>query len=257
MQELKYAGKTDVGRERKLNEDVFYVGPVWEGKPQVLALVCDGMGGEAFGDVASAAGCEAIVAYVKEHGEMEDYQELMLQAFISGHSRLREIHRERKRSNIYTVVTGALVDPVSGKAYYGHVGDTRLYLLADGDLKQITKDHSDVGEWEWSGQLTEEEAMKHFMRPEVRRALGGKEIDERGCTIYGHEPYLETGVIELPERYSILVASDGLFDLVFRKDSQAIMERDAPVEERVQGLIDAANSAGGKDNVTVVIVEKA
>lgn len=257
MLELKYAGKTDVGRKREHNEDTFYVGLPWEGNPHVFALVCDGMGGESFGDVASDEGLKTIVEYVKEHGDIEDYQELMLQAFLSGHNRLKEIQHERKVSNIFTVVTGVLVDPVTGKAYYGHVGDTRLYMLANGDLKQITKDQSEVGELEWHGYITEEEAMNHGMRPLVDRALGFKELDERGCIECENEQYFATGILELPERFSLLVASDGLFDLVFRKDSQAILERNASLEERVQGLIDAANNAGGKDNVTVVVVENA
>jgi protein serine/threonine phosphatase len=254
MLELRYAGNTDVGRMRELNEDTYYVGQVWENKPQVLGIVFDGMGGESYGDVASATAREAIVKYIKEHPEETDYQELMLQAFVYGNEELRKEQHEHDRSNIYTVVTGMLVDPATQKGYYGHVGDTRLYMLANGELKQITKDHSDVGEMEWSGELTEEQAMKHYLRPEVRRALGGEKVDDRGFTEF-KKPYLETGSLELPEKFSLLLASDGLFDMVFKKDSKAILEQNVPLEERVQGLIDAANNAGGKDNVTVVVVE--
>ena len=137
-----------------------------------------------------------------------------------------------------------------GHAIAGHVGDTRLYKLRDGRIDKVTRDHSPVGEREDSHEISELEAMHHPRRNEVYRDVGSD----------AHEPgdpgFVDLHEIPFESDAALLLCSDGLTDLIDSSAIQQIVERSAgrPLQV-VKGLIDAANAAGGKDNVSVVYVE--
>ncbi|HEY1020806.1 MAG TPA: hypothetical protein VGE06_00775, partial [Flavisolibacter sp.] len=146
------------------------------------------------------------------------------------------------------VLTVALVDVENNQFYYAHVGDTRLYLLRDQSLVKVTKDHSFVGFLEDSGRLTEQEAMAHPKRNEINKALGfDPQLDLK-------EDYIETGSSPFLPGDMLMLCSDGLTDLVSNREMTAILLSGNTISEKAQALVDAANVAGGKDNITVVIV---
>jgi PPM family protein phosphatase len=138
----------------------------------------------------------------------------------------------------------------NGRATVGHVGDTRLYVLSPGKIRKITRDHSPVGEREDRGELSERDAMRHPRRNEVFRDVGSSphRPDDAG--------FIEISEIQLTPDSALLLASDGLTDLVPSAEIRNIVEGHAgEPETAVAALIAAANAAGGKDNITAVLVE--
>jgi hypothetical protein len=147
------------------------------------------------------------------------------------------------------VLTLAVIDIQNNQFYYAHVGDTRLYLLRDNSLIKISKDHSFVGFLEDSGRLTEEAAMDHPKRNEINKALGFN------AQISKDPDFVETGQSPFLPGDTLLICSDGLTDLVDKKLITAILTSSGSIQDKGQKLIDAANSKGGKDNITVVLVQ--
>ena len=145
------------------------------------------------------------------------------------------------------VLTVALVE--DDIVTVGHVGDSRLYLLRPGEIHKITHDHSPVGEREDRGELSEAEAMRHARRNEIYRDVGSSERDP-------DDPgFIEMETFPMPSDGVLLLCSDGLTDLVSSAEIRAGVERYAPdFDAAIHALIDAANHAGGKDNITIVIV---
>jgi PPM family protein phosphatase len=147
------------------------------------------------------------------------------------------------------VVTLAMVDVNNNQFYYTHVGDTRLYLLRDQSLVKVTKDHSFVGFLEDSGRLSEMEAMSHPKRNEINKALGfDAQMDMK-------DDYIETGSSPFLPGDMLLLCSDGLTDLVNNETMTSILAASKTLADKGEALINAANNAGGKDNITVVLVK--
>jgi hypothetical protein len=142
-----------------------------------------------------------------------------------------------------------LADIPNNKFYYAHVGDTRLYLLRDNTLVKQTKDQSFVGFLEDTGRLTEEAAMTHPKRNEINKALG---FDP---SIPIHSDYIETGESPFLPGDSILLCSDGLTDMINSSEITSILLKNTSLQKKGKELIEAANNAGGKDNITVVLVQ--
>jgi PPM family protein phosphatase len=147
------------------------------------------------------------------------------------------------------VLTLAVVDIENNQFYYAHVGDTRLYLLRDNSLVKVSKDHSFVGFLEDSGRLSEESAMRHPKRNEINKALGfGKQIET--------EPeYIQTGQSPFLPKDILLLCSDGLTDMVNHGDITSILLQKGSLEDKATKLVEVANDHGGKDNITVVLVQ--
>jgi hypothetical protein len=147
------------------------------------------------------------------------------------------------------VLTLAVVDLTYNQFYYAHVGDTRLYLLRDLTLVKVTRDDSFVGFLEDSKRLSEEEAMKHPKRNEINKALG---FDPNIGAI---SDYIETGISPFLPGDTLLLCSDGLTDMIDSKTITSILTSKQKIAQKAKALIDSANDAGGKDNVTVVLVQ--
>jgi len=157
--------------------------------------------------------------------------------------------QDRDLESMACVATMALVDITNNQFYYAHVGDTRLYLLRDGSLIKISKDHSFVGFLEDSGRITETAAMNHPKRNEINKALGfTTQIDT-------DEAFIETGQSPFLPGDMLLLCSDGLTDLVDKAQITTIVNGTGSLDEKAGALINAANTNGGKDNVTVVLVK--
>jgi len=230
---LVAAGVTDVGRVRDGNEDDF----LDQANRLGLVAVADGMGGHRAGEVASATALEALRAAVASGQPLRDAIEGANDAVLEKSVSDQELH------GMGTTLTAGMLGS-DGYLVVGHVGDSRAYLVRDGELTQITNDHSLVEEMVRGGELTPEQAEVHPRRSIITRALGidpQVEVDEYP--------------IELQPGDRILFCSDGLTTMVRPDEIASILSREREPKRAAQLLVDAANAAGGEDNITAVIVE--
>jgi serine/threonine protein phosphatase PrpC len=226
------AHKTDTGRQRHANEDSYFA-------RSPLFAVADGMGGAQAGEVASriAAGAFERRTRVSAQDPAEGQLEEIAQEAN------REIHQlaqeDSSRAGMGTTLTAAMVrnDEVS----FGHVGDSRAYVLRGGQLKRLTKDHSLVEELRRQGRLTEEQAEEHPQRSIITRALGP-------------EPSVNVDTMTFPARDGdvFLLCSDGLTTMVSDDEIHQILVSSRSLRSAVNKLVEAANRAGGRDNITAV-----
>jgi len=224
------AYKTDTGRQRNANEDSYFVhAPVF--------AVADGMGGAQAGEVASRIAAGAFEQGVDEKASAEG----QLKEIAEGAN--RQIHdlaqKDSSRAGMGTTLTAALVR--GDEVALGHVGDSRAYVLRDGQLKRLTKDHSLVEELRRQGRLTEEQAEEHPQRSIITRALGP-------------EPEVNVDTMTYPAKNGdvFLLCSDGLTTMVSDEEIQKIMLEARTLRSAVNKLVDAANGMGGRDNITAV-----
>ncbi len=225
------AHKTDTGRQRQANEDSYYA-------KAPLFAVADGMGGAQAGEVASriAAG-----AFERGPRNVDATAEGQLEEIAQKAN--REIHRlaqeDSSRAGMGTTLTAAMLR--DDEVAFGHVGDSRAYLLRDGQLKRLTKDHSLVEELRRQGRLTEEQAEEHPQRSIITRALGP-------------EPSVNVDTMTFPARDGdvFLLCSDGLTTMVSDEEIRGILVNSKKLRAAVNRLVEAANRGGGRDNITAV-----
>jgi serine/threonine protein phosphatase PrpC len=242
-----YFGLTDVGQVRSNNEDTFIAQKTADNR-YIIASVIDGVGGYAGGEVAAALAREEIIKHMNSGNS--DIVPTMINAFkLASKTIYNRKRQEKELESMACVATLAMVDAENNKFYYAHVGDTRLYLLRDGSLVKISKDHSFVGFLEDSGRLSESAAMNHPKRNEINKALGFDVL------IDTDDAYIETGESPFLSGDMLLLCSDGLTDLVDKDGIVSIITQNTSLQEKASQLIKAANNNGGKDNVTVVLVQ--
>lgn len=242
-----FYGLTDTGKQRQNNEDAFIAQPGADGK-YVIACVIDGVGGYSGGEIAAALARESVLQRLaKPSGQIIP---LIIDAFNIANQKIwEEKQTVKQHNNMACVATLAVVDLETNQFYYAHVGDTRLYLLRDGSLVKITHDQSFVGFLEESGRLSEKEAMNHPKRNEIDKALGFKNTGDKSGE------FIETGQSPFLPGDMLLLCSDGLTDLVDKASIKDIVSTGDSLKTKCTQLIDAANHNGGKDNITVVLVE--
>jgi len=253
---LKATHKCNVGRIRSRNEDSTFIFTAEGGgqeplPPFGLYIVADGMGGHHAGHEASRNVSRLVARYVMERiylpliqasiGLPSDHQEpindVMLDAVQAANKR---IHNNEPEKDSGTTLTAALI--IGRRLYVAHVGDSRAYLLVDGELKQITKDHSYIQRLQDTGQITEEEAAIHPQRNVLYRAVG-----------QGDELEIDAFTQTLPQRGQLIICSDGLWGLVPNDRIQEVLEQESSLEDKSSRLVDIALAAGGHDNVSVVL----
>jgi protein phosphatase len=223
---------TDVGRVRDGNEDGYRI----DARTGLLA-VADGMGGHVGGEIASAIALEALVAAVANGRPIRDAIAEANDAVIE------KADTDQNLRGMGTTLTAATLAS-GGTLLVGHVGDSRAYLVRAGQIAQITDDHSLVEEMVQRGQLTPEQAEVHPQRSIVTRAIG---ID----------PDIEVDVypVELHPGDRVLLCSDGLTDMVRAEAIGRILAREPDGQRAAEQLIDAANAAGGNDNITALVID--
>jgi protein phosphatase len=223
--------KTDTGRQRRDNEDSAYA-------RAPLFVVADGMGGAQAGEVASQL---AIEAFAQELPDGTHVEQRLAERVREANRRIHERARaDREHAGMGTTLTAAYLDQTC--LVIAHVGDSRAYLMRDGRLQRLTRDHSLVGELVERGKLTEEEAAEHPQRSIITRALGPEADVE-----------VDTWTYRVNAGDVLLLCSDGLTSMVSEDDVAAILARSEPLERAGDELIAAANAAGGRDNITVVL----
>src|SRR5881398_807424 len=248
---LKAVGLSHVGRQRQHNEDSFLVADQAQ-----LYLVADGMGGHAAGEIASRIAVDSIsefILHTKEddgtwpHAYDENFRRttnrLMAAVRMANTRVLEAMRKDARLRGMGTTVVACLAD--EDMMAFAHVGDSRAYLIRDGQLSRITNDHSWVFEQVQAGMLTEAEAEKHPLRNVITRALGGalsvnpdaSEIDCKPGDVY-------------------LLCSDGLTGMVPEEEILKLVSTNAgDLEKACRELIDMANERGGLDNVTAILVK--
>ncbi len=248
---LEAYGQTDVGRRRKLNEDSILVD-----EKAGLFAVCDGMGGHNAGEVASSMAVETLQGFIeKSLQEKEITWPYGLDVNLSFEgNRLKtaiklankKVFKAADSREEYTGMgTTAMAALVNGKTVtLGWAGDSRCYLFRGGALKQLSRDDSWVSAAWAEGILTAEEIEKHPLRNVITKAIGAKESLE--IDVIEHQ--LEAGDV-------VMLCSDGLHSMI---SDEAILNAVTPfpasLQDAAQKLIDAANEAGGKDNISVVLL---
>lgn len=242
MVRLLHAARTDVGMIRSGNEDNFAVDL---SETRGVFIVADGMGGHAAGEVASEMAVQIVLRDLNAVQNLTDAEASGMVGNALQHAN-RSIHdRTVTEVDKQGMGTTASVLLVSGTRYLiGQVGDSRVYLLRDGALSQLTKDHSYVQEQVDLGNLTPEQARYHPYSNVITRCVGASP---------DVEPDLYSGEVKLGDVF--LVASDGLTGMVDdRRLQQLLMARTVP-ERKVAALIAEANGRGGLDNITAIVVQ--
>ena len=221
---------TDIGQVREGNEDSYLL-------LDPLYAVADGMGGHRGGEVASSLALETVrKLFTAGEGTLTEQVEHANRAVYERSRSDREVQ------GMGTTLTAALVQ--DGTVRLAHVGDSRAYLLRDGRLQRLTKDHTLVARMVEDGEITEAEAETHPHRSIVTRALGVEaavQVDE--------------GILELHDGDRLLLCSDGLTGMVGHDRLEAILREVSDPQEAADALVRAANEAGGIDNITAVLLD--
>jgi PPM family protein phosphatase len=223
---------TDPGRKRRINEDSYVIAPP-------LFAVADGMGGAQAGEVASALAAGALEESGANGGGERRVAELIQEANRRVHERATT---DAATAGMGTTITAALVEP-DGRVVFGHVGDSRAYLLRDDKLEQLTNDHTLVAELVRRGELSPGEAQVHPQRSVITRALGtDPDVD------------VDTFAVDAQAGDVYLICSDGLSSMVDSRDIEEILRKHrADLAGASKALIQAANRGGGEDNITAVL----
>jgi PPM family protein phosphatase len=225
------AFRTDTGRQRSENEDSLFVrAPIF--------VVADGMGGAQAGEVASKTAADAFDRDLPEVSP----EQFLRETIETANRRIHELaHADPSRAGMGTTITAAIVDAQKEEVGIGHVGDSRAYRLRRGKLEQLTRDHSLVEEMRRKGQITDAQAEDHPQRSIITRALGP-------------EPEVEVDLQTVPAAPGdvFLLCSDGLTTMVGEERIAAILSATGTMRDAVRALIDEANAAGGRDNITAL-----
>ncbi|MEK6278496.1 MAG: Stp1/IreP family PP2C-type Ser/Thr phosphatase, partial [Actinomycetota bacterium] len=226
-----HAARSDTGRQRNANEDAYYA------RPPVF-VVADGMGGAQAGEVASQMATEA---FDRDLGSGEP--EALLREITQGANRRihEHAHQDSSRAGMGTTLTAAIVNAEDDSVAIGHVGDSRAYLLRGSKLERLTQDHSLVEELRRKGQLTDEQAEEHPQRSIITRALGPEEQVE-----------VDVRTVQTRTGDVFLICSDGLTTMVGEERIARILSGATSLDAAVRALVDEANRAGGRDNITAV-----
>lgn len=225
------AVRTDTGRQRNANEDSYFI-------RSPLFVVADGMGGAQAGEVASKAAAESFAGELPEASPERLLEETIERANRTIHELAR---KDPGLAGMGTTTTAAIVDLEAEEVAIGHVGDSRAYRLRGGRFEQLTRDHSLVEEMRRKGQLTDAQAEDHPQRSIITRALGP-------------EPEVQVDVQTVPAKDGdvFLICSDGLTTMLDDETISRVLLRATSLQAAVRALVDEANRAGGRDNITVV-----
>jgi serine/threonine protein phosphatase PrpC len=235
---MQIFAKTDIGKERKINEDFFYISDM---KDEIqLAILADGMGGYNAGEVASKTATQAVKEYIQKHFSKDDIEETIRQAIEYANRVVYDKAKKQKElDGMGTTLDVCLI--YNNKVYIGHTGDSRVYKIKHNEMQKITRDDSYVQTLIEDGTITKEEAFNHPKKNMITKALGC--MGDVVPNIY---------VENFEEKDIILMTSDGLTNMV--KEDEILKIINENPEEAVDKLIKKANDNGGYDNITVVII---
>lgn len=241
---MRTAFRSDIGRIRLVNEDRCWVADADDSLS--IAIVADGMGGHQAGDVASQLAVDTFRDAVQDMRRDIPFEEAKLQlrqAVLQANEVVFEMASQNEHyHNMGTTIVACMLFPDRG--LIGHIGDSRAYKLREGELKQLTEDHTLVNELAKTGQISREEAANHPRRNVLTRALGT-------------DPYVEVDVLSFSWKPGdlLVLCSDGLSNTVDEAGLlDTLADEEADLDAKADKLIELALLAGGEDNVTVVLL---
>jgi len=241
---MRIGAITDVGKQRRLNEDSYFV---YKNENLLGGMVADGMGGQNAGEVASAMATQIVKEYLmNEFNPDMDYMQmsdLIKYAFIEANDR---IYNYSKTNNDFegmgTTATLAII--YKNKLITAHVGDSRAYLVGKESITQITKDHSYVQELLSRGEITKEFADRHPARNYITRAVGSENSIKVDVVVSDYHDEV------------VLLCSDGLSNMLSDSQIIQIVEENENLQSAAEAMIRLANKKGGLDNITAVVFSK-
>lgn len=241
MERYIIANCTDTGRVRAVNEDSMVT---FESPNGHVVVVCDGMGGQNAGDVASQLAVTVIQDILTDNTFASPDEAISSSILAANQAILRRASQDLSLSGMGSTCVMLIIK--DGVVYYGSVGDSRIYYIANGMIQQLTKDQSYVQTLVDAGQLSPEDAERHQDKNQITNALGIESMTP---------PVLGTAITPV-QGSTFLLCSDGLSGMVPNHDILTIVSRsDVPLGERAKMLVNKANENGGADNVTVQLVE--
>ncbi len=235
---------SDIGMKRNKNQDAYYIS---DRDDMQLYIVADGMGGHRCGEIASSMALETVKEnFLKSTGKIHRKADAIKLIKESVEKANINIYLESKKiedcQGMGTTLTMAYI--YKNKILIGHVGDTRAYLIKDGDIRQVTEDHSYINELIKNGSISPEEAKTHPKKNMITRAVGSTSS-------------IEVDIIQ--EKYKsgdiLLLCSDGLFDMLDEDEISAVFKREKSMQIACEVLTNMANKKGGLDNITSIAIK--
>jgi len=235
---VQFAGVSDIGRMRETNEDSFCLDPVDDNRGAWLLAVADGIGGYRAGEVASRIAIQTVREHLQSGAG--DWLERLRGAITAAHARVVAASAsDGQWAGMATTLTAVVVE--GARLFWGHVGDSRAYLVQSGRLRLLTRDHSVAGELLAGGQIGEDAARSHPQRNLLTQALGIPGALE-----------VETGLTELRPGDWLILTTDGLTEVVRGEEIVHSAAESLVPEPLCERLVALANARGGPDNITVI-----
>ncbi|NCB91625.1 MAG: Stp1/IreP family PP2C-type Ser/Thr phosphatase [Clostridia bacterium] len=239
---MKSYSVTDVGQKRRENQDYVYASEQPIGNLPNLFVVADGMGGHNAGDFASCLAVNVLVEAAKKDMSFNPIKIIRHAIETANEQVYEQARQDPSKAGMGTTLV--VVTIVGYYAYVANVGDSRLYMSDQHALTQITRDHSWIAEMVRRGELSREEAKNHPDKNIITRAIGGAESVS-----------IDFFDVQLEEESKIFMCSDGLSNMVEDEKIQEILSSSLDIEQSASQLVDLANDNGGKDNISVIIIE--
>jgi protein phosphatase len=242
---MKAGVATDIGLVRNINQDSYYCSAVTGSL--FLYIVADGMGGHNGGEIASKTSVETIRCFIETHQDKTGYLEDRLYMIKEAMSRAnREVYSHAMSTEglegMGTTLTMALIE--GKKLHIGHIGDSRMYLMRNGECEKLTEDHSLVAELIKKGSISPEEGDKHPQKNIITKALGTDRLVE-----------MDLLTKDLRDGDLILLCTDGLTNMLDLDDIVSMCRVEDNPQSLSEALVEKANSKGGRDNITVIAVK--
>ena len=245
---MRVGACTDTGTVRQINEDCYYI-PQDINRDIPLFIVADGMGGHRAGEVASKDAVDSVVKHITDNFENYVNENVnLLKLLKESILRANHIIYEKSLTDVSLDGMGTTLAAVlihNNKLYIGHVGDSRVYVVRRNNIYQLTRDHSYVEHLVENGTITRDQAASHPQRNIITRALGCEEIVE-----------IDVSIRKFFDIDTFIMCSDGLTNYITDEQIMRKVQSSDSCQQIAEELVEMANSAGGSDNITVVIIKK-
>lgn len=240
---MKISFMTDTGCMRSQNQDAVFASSEPIGSLPNLFLIADGMGGYSAGDYASKKAIDLVKESIAKDLGTDAVPAIQHGITIANETIYQEACADADKAGMGTTMVAATIDGEK-MLRVANVGDSRLYIVRDGELQQVTRDHSVIGEMVRKGEMTKEEARNHPKRNLITRAVGAEA-----------KVRVDFFDVDVSDVTAILMCTDGLTTMVDESHILEILTSKDTIDDKTEKLIQNANDGGGKDNITVILIE--
>ena len=248
--------------KRKVNQDNFYVNgfineeqkqyilkSYFSSKAEQVLCICDGMGGEKYGEVASYIAVKKLISYKERYSNLVNRFDEHMNAYVqSANNAICTFIQENNGERSGSTMALLCISPEKKEAVASNVGDSKVFLFRNNELKKISEDHNQAQSLVNIGLITEDEARTHKDKSKLTQHLG---IFQDEMVL---EPFISDNII-LEKDDLFLICSDGLTDMLSYDDISNIIKEDVSLKEKCKKLVEEANKRGGEDNITVILAE--